>query len=227
MPRLVSRVPDVVTRLRSYFFAGVLVTAPIAITLYLASLLLSFFDQRLLPLVPPRYNPETYLPFFVPGIGLVVTAAVLTLIGMATAGYVGRLVLQFGERTLSRMPFVRSVYGTAKQVMETVLGQKGPFTGVALVEFPYRGSWTLGFITGAAADEVSKTGGQLMINVMVFATPNPTSGFLLSLPERDIRHLPMSVEDAFKFLISLGTVYPSVPAAEAPLNDNVRQKNSM
>jgi uncharacterized membrane protein len=215
------------TRLRGYFIAGVLVTAPIAITLYLAGLLLSFFDQQILPLVPPRYNPETYLPFFVPGIGLVATVVVMTLIGMATTGYVGRLMLQLSERALSRMPLVRSVYGTAKQIVETVISKKGPFTGVAIVEFPYRGSWTIGFITGASAQEVSETGGQPMINVLVFATPNPTSGFLLCLPERDVHRLSMSVEDGFKHLVSLGTVPPSMVGVAGARNDNVRQKDAM
>lgn len=195
-------------RLRGYFFAGVLVTAPIAITLYLAGLLLSFFDQRLLPLVPQRYNPETYLPFFVPGIGLVATVAFLTLVGMMTAGYVGRLMLRLSDRVLNRTPFVRGIYGMAKQVVETVAGNKSAFHGVGLVEFPYRGSWTIGFITGRSADEIVEAGGQPMINVLVLATPNPTSGFLLCLPERDVHRLSMTVEDGFKLLISIGTVNP-------------------
>jgi uncharacterized membrane protein len=199
---------NLVARLRGYFLAGVIVTAPIAITLYLAGLLLSLFDQQLLPLVPKQYNPETYLPFFVPGIGLVVTVTFLTLVGMITTGYVGRLMLRLSDRVLNRTPFVRSIYGMAKQVVETVAGNKSAFRGVGLVEFPYRGSWTIGFITGRSADEIVEAGGQPMINVLVLATPNPTSGFLLCLPERDVHRLSITVEDGFKLLISMGTVSP-------------------
>ena len=196
-------------RLRGYFFAGVLVTAPIAITLYIAWILISFVDERVFSLIPPVYNPETYLPFSIPGIGLVLMLIVLTIVGALTAGYVGKLVLRTGERLLNRMPVVRNIYGTAKQIVETVVHNKtSAFREVALVEYPRRGMWTIGFITGRSIDEVATTGGEPLINVFVPTTPNPTSGFLLFLPERDVHRLAMTVEEAIKLVISGGIVTP-------------------
>jgi uncharacterized membrane protein len=196
-------------RLRGYFFAGVLVTAPLAITVYIAWILISFVDERVFSLIPPVYNPETYLPFSIPGIGLVLMLIVVTIIGALTAGYVGKLVLRTGERLLSRMPVVRNIYSTAKQIVETVVHNKtSAFREVALVEYPRRGMWTIGFITGRSIDEVAATGGEPLINVFVPTTPNPTSGFLLFLPDRDVHRLAMTVEEAIKLVISGGIVTP-------------------
>ena len=205
-------------RLRGYFFAGVLVTAPLAITVYIAWLLISFVDERVFSLIPPVYNPETYLPFSVPGIGLVLMVLVLTLVGALTAGYVGKLFLRLSERLLNHMPVVRNIYGTAKQIVETVVNNKtSAFREVALVEYPRRDIWTIGFITGRSVDEIAETGGQPLINVFVPTTPNPTSGFLLFLPEKDVHRLSMPVEEAIKLVISGGIVTPPLRRpAQAP-----------
>jgi len=205
-------------RLRGYFFAGVLVTAPLAITVYIAWLLISFVDERVFSLIPPVYNPETYLPFSVPGIGLILMVIVLTLVGALTAGYVGKLLLRLSERLLNRMPVVRNIYGTAKQIVETVMNSgTSAFREVALVEYPRRDMWTIGFITGRSVDEVAGIGGEPLVNVFVPTTPNPTSGFLLFLPERDVHRLSMTVEEAVKLVISGGIVAPpSRPMAETP-----------
>ena len=198
-------------RLRGYFFAGMLVTAPIAITVYVALLLISFVDERVFSLIPPVYNPETYLPFSVPGIGVVLMIVILTLIGAVAAGYLGKMLLRFSDRLLNRMPIVRSIYGVAKQVVETVVSNKSvAFREVVLLEYPRSGIWTIGFLTGRSVDQIGQTVDHNLVNVFVPTTPNPTSGFLLFLPESDVHRLPMSVEEGIKLVISAGIVVPPV-----------------
>ncbi|HEY2890243.1 MAG TPA: DUF502 domain-containing protein [Dongiaceae bacterium] len=197
-------------RLRGYFFAGMLVTAPIAITVYVALLLISFVDERVFALIPPVYNPETYLPFSVPGIGVVLMIVILTLIGAIAAGYLGKMLLRLSDRLLNRMPVVRSIYGVAKQIVETVVSNKSvAFREVVLIEYPRKGIWTIGFLTGRAIDQIGETLSHPgLVNVFVPTTPNPTSGFLLFVPEGDMKRLRMSVEDGIKLVISAGIVVP-------------------
>jgi uncharacterized membrane protein len=196
-------------RLRGYFFAGILVLAPISITVYIAWLLISFIDTQVFSLLPPVYNPETYLPFSVPGIGVILMLLGLTLVGALTAGYVGKLFLRLSERVLNRMPVVRSVYGAAKQIVETVVSSKSAaFREVVLIEYPRKGIWTMGFLTGRAIEQVGQVAGPQLVNVFVPTTPNPTSGFLLFVPEADIRRLTISVEEGIKLIISAGIVTP-------------------
>ena len=204
------------SRLRGYFFAGMLVTAPIAITVYIALLLISFVDERVFALIPPEYNPETYLPFSVPGIGVVLMIVILTLIGAIAAGYLGKLVLRLSDRLLNRMPVVRSIYSVAKQIVETVVSNKSvAFREVVLIEYPRKGIWTIGFLTGRVIDQIGEALGQPgLVNVFVPTTPNPTSGFLLFVPASDVQRLPMSVEDGIKLVISAGIVVP--PGARRP-----------
>jgi uncharacterized membrane protein len=204
-------------RLRAYFFAGILVTAPISITVYLAWQLVSFIDARVTALLPARFNPESYLPFAIPGLGVLVVIIALTLIGAATAGYFGRLLTGFFDAALARMPIVRSVYGALKQIIETVLAQKsGAFREAVLVEYPRRGIWTIGFLTGITEGEVQNVTGEEVINVFVPTTPNPTSGFLLFVPVADIIKLEMSVEDALKMVVSGGIVTPPTQPSPQP-----------
>ncbi|HEY9568776.1 MAG TPA: DUF502 domain-containing protein [Thalassobaculum sp.] len=196
-------------RLRAYFFAGVLVTAPIGITLYLTWLIIDFIDGQVTPLIPERYNPESYLPFTVPGLGVVVAAVVLTLIGALTAGLLGRWMVRVSDRIMQRMPVVRNIHSALKQILETVLAQQSKaFRQVVLLEYPRRGIWTLGFITGDTAGEVQSVADQDVLNVFVPTTPNPTSGFLLFVPRSDARVLSMTVEEGIKMVISGGIVTP-------------------
>ena len=196
-------------RLRAYFLAGVLVTAPVAITFYIVWLIVSFVDDRVSGLIPARYNPESYLPFGIPGLGLVIAIVALILIGAATAGYVGRIVVRLNDAILVRMPVVRSIYGATKQIFETVLAQKSTaFRQVCLVEYPRRGIWSLGFITGTTVGEVQDRTSDEVVNVFLPTTPNPTSGFLLFVPRRDLVLLEMSIEDGIKMVISGGIVTP-------------------
>jgi len=198
-------------RLRAYFLAGILVTAPIAITAYIAWWFVSLIDGHIRPLIPSAYNPENYLPFSIPGLGLLVVIVVVTLIGAFAAGYVGRLVLGLGEGVVGRMPVVRSVYGAVKQIFETVLAKKSnAFREVVVIQYPRPGVWSLGFITGSAHPEVQlQLAGQAedMVNVFIPCAP-PTAGYLAMVPRREVTALNMSVEDGLKLVMSGGIVVP-------------------
>lgn len=196
-------------RLRAYFFAGILITAPISITLYLAWLFIAFIDSKVTPLIPEQYNPEHYLPFTVPGLGLVILVVFLTLVGALTAGFVGRQLTRLYEGILQRMPVVSGIYSAVKQVVETIFSQKSnAFRDAVLIEYPRKGIWTIAFLTGTTTGEIQRRTDEETVNVFVPTTPNPTSGFLLFLPKRDIVPLEMSVEDALKMVISGGIVTP-------------------
>lgn len=201
--------PTVFGRLRAYMFAGILVTAPLGITLYLTWVIVHFIDSKVMPLLPQKYNPENFLPFSIPGIGLIIMLVCLTLIGWLTAGILGRWMIRLSEHLLARMPVVRNVYSAIKQIMETVMAQQSnAFREVVLIEYPRRGIWAMGFITGGTVGEVQNLTDDAMVNVFLPTTPNPTSGFLLFLPNRDVYRLSMSVEEGIKMVISAGIVTP-------------------
>jgi uncharacterized membrane protein len=195
--------------LRGYFLAGILITAPIGITFYFAWLIVAWIDNKVTPLLPPLYNPETYLPFSVPGLGLLMIAGALTLIGALTAGMMGRFWVRTSERLLNRMPVIRSVYGAIKQIFETVLSNHSDaFREVVLFEYPRRGSWAMGFITGKTEGEIQDATEDEVVNVFLPTTPNPTSGYLLFLPKRELVILSMTVEEGIKMVVSGGIVTP-------------------
>jgi len=196
-------------RLRTYFLTGIIVTAPIGITVYIAWQFITWVDESVRPLFPPRYNPETYVPFALPGLGLVVGFVALTLIGALTASFFGRALVRFGERLVERMPVVRTIYGALKQIFETVLAQSSDsFSEVVLVEYPRRDLWTIAFVTSHTKGEVQDITVDDMVNIYVPTTPNPTSGFLLFVPRQDLRPLSMSVEEGLKYVISTGIIVP-------------------
>ena len=199
----------IVRHIRAYFFAGVLVTAPIAITFYLAWLIINWIDGKITPLIPAAYNPETYLPFGIPGLGLLISFVLLTLIGAMAAGAIGRFWVKMTERLLARMPVVRSVYSATKQIFETVLRQQSnAFRQVVLFEYPRRGSWAIGFITGKTLGEVQNVTSDEVVNVFLPTTPNPTSGYLLFVPRKELIVLSMTVEEGIKMVVSGGIVTP-------------------
>ncbi len=196
-------------RLRNHLLAGIVVTAPISITIWLSFQFIGFVDGTVKPHIPPIYNPETYLPFSLPGLGLVIVIVALIGIGAITAGIVGRVFIRAGERVLARMPVVRGIYGTLKQIFETVLARKSEaFREVVLIEYPRRGTWALGFATGTTKGEVQSTIDEEVVNIFLPTTPNPTSGYLLFLPRSEVTFLSMSVEDGIKMVISGGVVTP-------------------
>lgn len=197
------------SRLRAYFFAGILVTAPIGITLYLTWLIIDFIDGQVTPLIPARYNPETYLPFGVPGLGVIVAVVFLTLVGALTAGLVGRWLVRMFDRLMQRMPVVRNIHSALKQILETVLAQQSKaFRQVVLIEYPRRGMWAVGFITGDTVGEVQHLTEDDVVNVFLPTTPNPTSGFLLFVPRSELFVLSMTIEEGIKMVVSGGIVTP-------------------
>ncbi|MCR4267375.1 DUF502 domain-containing protein [Nitratireductor sp. ZSWI3] len=200
------------TRLRNYFLTGFIVTAPLAITAYLAWSMIGWVDSWVKPYIPARYNPDTYLPFPVPGFGLIVALIVITLIGFLTANIIGRTIVSVGENILGRMPLVRSVYRGLKQIIETVLSERSDtFKKVGLVEYPRKGLWALVFIAtetrGEVQAEIKSDAGET-IAVFLPTTPNPTSGYLLFVPKEDVIELKMTVEEGAKLVISAGLVAP-------------------
>ncbi len=196
-------------RVRAYFLAGVLVTAPFAITVYLAWLFIDFVDSKVKVLLPAKYNPDTYLPFALPGIGLVVIFVFLTLVGSLTAGFLGRLTVRSGERIMARMPVIRSIYGAVKQIVETIVSQKSmAFRQVVLFEYPRPGVWAMGFVAGRPGRLVQDHIEDEVISILLPTTPNPTSGFLLFVPRADVEILDMTIEEGMKMVISVGIVAP-------------------
>jgi len=196
-------------RLKAYFFAGVLVTAPLGITFYVSWIFIKWVDSKVTSLLPAVYNPETYLPVYIPGIGLIIVCIALTIIGALTAGIIGRFWFRTSEKILSRMPVIRSIHSAIKQIFETVLSnQSNAFREVVLFEYPRRGSWAMGFITGQTQGEVQDITKDEVVNVFLPTTPNPTSGYLLFIPRRELVTLSMSVEEGIKMVVSGGIVTP-------------------
>ncbi|MBK1697966.1 DUF502 domain-containing protein [Rhodovibrio salinarum] len=199
-------------RLRNYFLAGVLVTAPISITVWITWNVVAFVDSRVTPLMPPGWNPESYLPFSVPGIGVLVVFVALTLVGMFATGLIGRLLMTVYERLLNGLPVIRSVYSAIKQIFETVLAQRSnAFRQVVLVQYPRPDSWALAFLTAETQGDVARKAPEESINVFLPTTPNPTSGFLLFVPKAEAKVLTMTVEEGAKMIISGGIITPPEP----------------
>ncbi|MBD1545750.1 DUF502 domain-containing protein [Roseibium aggregatum] len=202
------------TRLRNYFLTGLVIAGPIGITLWLTWTFIQWVDGWVKPFVPKIYNPDTYLPFPVPGFGLIVAIVLLTIVGFVTANFAGRSLLSFGESLVGRMPLVRNIYSGLKQIFETVLDERGSsFTKAALIEYPRKGLWAIVFISTQTKGEVARRLSDKadLVSVFLPTTPNPTSGFLLFVPREDIIELKMSVEDAAKLVISAGLVNPDYP----------------
>jgi len=200
------------TRLRNYFLTGLIVCAPIAITAYLTWSFIRWVDGWVKPYLPHIYNPDNYLPFSVPGFGLLTALVFITLIGFLTANLIGRTILAYGESVLDRMPLIRGVYKGLKQIFQTVLAeQNNSFNKAALIEYPRKGLWSIVFLATETKGEVAIQMADMGINtISVFlpTTPNPTSGFLLFVPKQDILELDMTVEEAAKMVISAGLVAP-------------------
>lgn len=203
------------TRLRNYFLAGIIVTAPIGLTIYLVFITIEAIDRNVRSLVPLGYEPERFipsynLPFGIPGLGLIAAVVLLTLIGFLATNLMGRTLLRLGERIVARMPIVRGIYSALKQIFETVFSQSGnSFRQVALVPWPSTGSWTIAFVTNyVQGGEVSEQLGDDLVTVYVPTTPNPTGGYMTYYRRRDIKILSMTVDQAMKLIISCGVIVP-------------------
>ena len=195
-------------KIRAYFLAGLLVIVPLGVTLFVISAILRLMD-RVLDLIPPKFHPETYLPFKMPGLGLILALLLVMITGVLVRNYIGRRVVAFGEYVLSTIPLVRPLYVAVKQLLQAIFGDThDAFKRAVLIEYPRKGVYALAFVTGqTSGDVLLKTNGK-MLNLFLPTTPNPTSGFYLVIPEEDTIPLSIGVEDAFKLLISGGVVEP-------------------
>jgi uncharacterized membrane protein len=203
-------------RLRGYFLTGLLVAGPLAITVYITWWLIQLIDSWVKPLIPTYYNPETYLPFAVPGLGLLVAFIGLTILGFFTANLVGRSVVTLGERILHRMPFVRGLYKGVKQIFETVFKRDGTsLRRVALMEWPGPGLWSVCFLSEPVRGSLAaKLPGEGYLSVFLPCTPNPTTGYLVLVPPEKVIEIDMTVDEAFKLLMSMGIIQPEERARE-------------
>ncbi|MEI4487117.1 DUF502 domain-containing protein [Frigidibacter sp. MR17.14] len=206
--------------LRASFLAGLVVILPIALTIWLIWSVTGWIDGWVLPLVPYRFRPEHYIGIDLRGVGVIFFLLFTIIIGFFAKGFFGRSLIRQAEALVDRMPIVRSVYSGIKQIAETIFAQnETSFDKACLVEYPRTGVWALGFVSTVAKGEIAARSapGDPLISVFVPTTPNPTSGFLLYVPESQVSYLDMSIEDAAKLIISAGLVYP--PPRPAPGSD--------
>ena len=199
------------TRLRNYFLTGLVIAAPVLLTGWIIWTFVGWVDGLIKPLIPARYTPDAYLPFSIPGFGLIVALFAITSVGFLAANLVGRTLVEWGERILGRMPIVRPLYRGLKQVFETLFSQTGSaFKKVGLVEFPSPGMWSLVFISAAPGLDIAEQlpGGEEHVSVFMPCTPNPTTGFYFFVKRRDIIELGMSIEEAAKLIMSAGMIQP-------------------
>jgi uncharacterized membrane protein len=208
--------PHLGARLRNYFVTGLVVVGPVGITLYIAWNFIAMVDAWVKPYVPALYNPDSYLPFTVPGVGLLFAVVLVTITGALAGKLLGRSLISAGELMLGRTPIVRNVYRGLKQIFESVVTASSPsqnFQKVALMEFPSKGIWSIVFVTGEAAREINKeVPGQDLISVFMPTGMLPPSGFVCFVPRESVVPIRMSIEDAAKIIISAGMVNPETQA---------------
>ena len=222
-------------RLRTSFLTGIVVIAPVALTIWLIWSVIGWFDGFVLPFVPDAYRPEQILNTIfgydlklnIRGVGVVVFLVFATLVGWLAKGLIGRSFIKYAENLVNRMPVVRSFYSGIKQIAETVFAQQErSFEKACMIEYPRKGIWAIGFISTTAKGEIAERNSSKgpMVSVFVPTTPNPTSGFLLFFPKADIVELDMSIEDAAKLVISAGLVYP--PTKKKPSKSTIKKSQT-
>jgi len=200
----------IVSRIRNYFLTGLIVAGPVAVTLWLIWWFVTWVDNWVRPFIPLAYRPETYLPVDVPGFGLIIVFVTLTLLGFLTANLVGSKLVSLGESLLSRMPIVRPIYRTAKQIFQTLFSSSdSSFRRVGLVEFPAPGMWSLVFLTQSPSTDIAAhLPAAEHVSAFMPCTPNPTTGFFFYVPRRDVIDLDITVEQAMQLLMSAGIIQP-------------------
>ena len=200
-----------IASLRGNFLAGLAVIAPGVLTIWLIWNVITWIDGLVLPLIPRRFHPDTALGWDVPGAGVVIFVIFTLVMGYFTKGLIGRTLVNWGERIVEAMPIVRSIYNAVKQIADTILSRQAPtFDRACLVQYPRPGIWAMAFIStttrGEIGEQLAENGD--MVSIFLPTTPNPTSGFLLFVPRKDVIELDMAIEDAAKLVISAGLVYP-------------------
>ena len=204
MSKLKKKKTSFLNKLRNYFFTGVVVLIPIGITLYLTKFIIQISSN----IIPKEINPNHYLPFSVPGLEILLSILLITLIGGLSLSFLGKKILQLINDLFKRIPFLRTIYSAIVQMTDSFANKNNDKKSVVIVEYPRKGSWAVGFATKDNKGEISKKTNNNLVNVFVPTTPNPTSGFLLMFPKKDIIYLDMSFEEASKFIVSAGTSNP-------------------
>ena len=209
-PAPVPHQHGLMSRMRNYFLTGLVLVGPLYITLNLTWWFINWVDDLVRPFIPAAYRPETYLPVAIPGSGLIIAFLALTVLGFLTANLVGRTLVEFGESVLNRMPIVRPIYRSLKQIFETLFSDAGgSFRQVGLVEFPGPGMWSLVFLSGTpGADIAARLPESEHVSAFMPCTPNPTTGFFFYVPRRDVIDLDITVEEAMQLLMSAGIIQP-------------------
>jgi len=204
MKKIKIKKPSFVARLRNYFIAGIIVLVPLGFTLYLTIFLISVSSK----LIPEEINPNSYLPFSIPGLEIALSIIFITLIGFISLSFIGKRILKLINYLLKKIPFLRTIYSAIGQMTESFASNKGKKKSVVLVQYPSKCSWAVGFATKDNKGEISKKTKDTLVNVFIPTTPNPTSGFLLMFPKKEVIYLDMSFEEASKFIVSAGTSNP-------------------
>ena len=192
---------SIFNRLRNYFIAGIVAIIPIGITLYLTMFIIEVSSK----LIPKEINPNNYLPFSIPGLEIILSIIIITFIGGLSVSFIGKKILQLINDLFKKIPFLRTIYSAINQMTESFTNKDKGKKSVVLVEYPRKGSWAVGFATKDNEGEISKKTNSELVNVFVPTTPNPTSGFLLMFPKKEIIYLDMTFEEASKFIVSAGT----------------------
>jgi uncharacterized membrane protein len=209
--------------LRKYFISGLLIWLPILVTLFVIKFLVDLLS-RSLELLPHHLQPDVLIGFHVPGVGVIITLVVIFMTGVLTANFFGQRLLDLGDMIMERIPVVRTIYTGVKQVTNTVFKPGGQsFRKVLLVEFPCPGVWSIAFQTGEVAKDIESMTGEPMVSYFIPTTPNPTSGFLMMAPKRKVIELEMGVDQALKFVISLGVVQPIINSSNNHLKSQTGQ----
>ena len=195
---------SILAKIRNYFIAGVVVLIPIGITIYLTLFLVSITSK----ILPKEINPNHYLPYNIPGVEILMSVILITLIGFLSLSFIGRKLLDVFDSILKKIPILRTIYSAIVQMTETFTKSDNKKKNVVLVEYPRKGSWAVGFATRENTGEISNKTQQKLINVFIPTTPNPTSGFLLMFPKEDVIYLDLTFEEASKFIVSAGTSNP-------------------
>lgn len=193
---------SIITKLRNYFFAGIVVLIPVGITIYLTI----FIEKVFSDLLPKSINPNQYLPFEIPGLEILTTIILITLIGMFSVTFVGRFFVNFSDKIFEKIPVLKTIYKGLTQLTKSFASDDNNEKKIALIEYPRKGIYSIGFATSVNKGEISDKIGEKMINIFVPTTPNPTSGFLLMVPEKDVVYLDMNFEDASKLIMSAGSI---------------------
>lgn len=228
-PSAPLRGPGFGARVRNWFLTGIIIAGPLAVTAYLVWWFVDLVDSGVKKLVPVEYWPDTHLPFKLPGIGVIIAFLALTLLGFLAANLAGRTLIKIGEMILERMPIVRGIYKSVKQIFETLFSQSGTsFRKVGLVEFPAKGMWSLVFISTPAQGIVAERLPSETEHLSVFlpCTPNPTTGFYFFLPAKDIIEIPMTPDDAAKLIMSAGLIQPEGQAALAAMAEAAKRQKA-